>query len=654
MIAFHKARAFEEVNSLGENLIKAALAMLEVFEKLCGALRALPPGADPADAVKAALTFPKLLHEYLTAFQAWKRSDGEKMTQRIKHALSALYKAEAHLEESDPETPALRADLQGQQARLRAKLLQIAGKEAPQAVDAARAQQHSAAAPPAAGAAAQAVEGGGEGAYSAQPKRVTNQKLAHELLLDPAFTLDENGGCDWDNPVHKKIQKSLDEEFWKSVKDDLCLSQPCYARVVKVLEEVRDGIADLAKGSARRPCADKIKDVLNIESIKQRIEDKNIPWNWCVEIIQGVASILTQIENTGAKRPRGRAGEPAGPSDQTATARWEEINRAMQAGEAEPAEQPAVLCAALSYLLERVRAVRIDVANSRLRFIAPMIKDHGIEYMRNHFQQQFPKGTSSLRVTQKRLREAVEKEVGEKRIQLRKLRHENEPKETEYLAVVYAAGAMLVTGTTPPLKDDCPETLLFDVARLRGLNAMFHAIVNATAVLAELGEVSDDTTLHETVAEKVLAVPAGNKEKVVDAVVDALQGSGIEGVLTRERVEGFIKKDNSVFVMMRERLCNALRLSDDDVKDIFWNVPTTLKAYEKKLQLPKAAEPLAPHIRDVVRLLRKVMSLSARVHNAHYNDIIREIASTIIPDLMAKPVNPSEGSETLSRTEPKK
>ena len=90
MIAFHEARVFEAVNRLEEELKKAALAMLEVFDELCGALRALPPGADPAAAVKAALTFPKLLHAYLTAFQAWKRPDEAKLTERIKHALSAL------------------------------------------------------------------------------------------------------------------------------------------------------------------------------------------------------------------------------------------------------------------------------------------------------------------------------------------------------------------------------------------------------------------------------------------------------------------------------------------------------------------------------------------------------------------------------------
>lgn len=39
---------------------------------------------------------------------------------------------------------------------------------------------------------------------------MTNEQLAHELLLDSSFTLDKYGGCRGENPVHSKIRASFE------------------------------------------------------------------------------------------------------------------------------------------------------------------------------------------------------------------------------------------------------------------------------------------------------------------------------------------------------------------------------------------------------------------------------------------------------------
>jgi len=652
MIAFHQDQAFEEVRELENELIDAAKAMLSVFDKLCDALRALPDDGNPAVAVNDALQFPVLLHTYLKAFYAWKRSDEEKLAGRIKHALSALYQAEAHLEESDPETPALRADFQGQQARLRVKLLQIAGEKALQEVDASRVQGAGGSLPP-----GTAVEGGGEGAYSALPKRVTNEQLAHELLLDPAFTLDENGGCGGGNPVHSKIRLSFHVAFWESLADDLRLSPPCYARVVKVLGEVRDGIADLAQGSAARRGAASINDVLDMDLIKQQIDRGGFAWTSCVKLIQDVASILTQVEAAGA-RP---AGAPAG-HDPAAKVRWEEVDHAMQAAAAAPAEQPGAFCAALSYLLDRVRAVRIDVANSRLRLIAPVIKVEGVEYLQEKFKEKFPKDALELERTCEWLRAAVREEVAAERITVEDLAFKNENKSAAFLMVLHAAFATLVTGATAPLEADCPETLLLAVPRLGAFNAAFHAGVRAAAVLVLVAQRLKDAQegnpapLLEKVAQRLLAAPAGDANAAADAAVDALRECEAmdepKRAELREALLQGIGSDRSVPRLMEARLRNALRRPDAGAADIFRDVPATLAAY-RELQLPAAARPLAPYIRDVVQGLRRVVHLSKRVHAHRYNAILEDIGENFIKGVMDESANPSEGSETPSKRQRK-
>jgi len=133
---------FESVNQLETELIMCAHEMLAIFEALSTALRAPATAEAHRVAVHTALGFPLALHNYLKAFQAWKLPDEKKLTDRIAHALEALYAAEDQLGKQDTngnggapvDEAALRAEFRGQQQRLRQKLTQIAGEKAVQVV----------------------------------------------------------------------------------------------------------------------------------------------------------------------------------------------------------------------------------------------------------------------------------------------------------------------------------------------------------------------------------------------------------------------------------------------------------------------------------------------------------------------------------------
>lgn len=123
---------FESIHKLEQDLIERSRAMLAIFDALHTALLHGGTAEAHAAAVRSAIKFPLALHEYLQAFQAWKKPDERKITDRIAHALDALYKAEDILqgEPGGPVLEATRADFRAQQRRLRQKFSQIAGKEA--------------------------------------------------------------------------------------------------------------------------------------------------------------------------------------------------------------------------------------------------------------------------------------------------------------------------------------------------------------------------------------------------------------------------------------------------------------------------------------------------------------------------------------------
>jgi hypothetical protein len=115
--------------------------------------------------------------------------------------------------EGDNETPRLRTELQFQQTRLRAKVVQIAGIEALKELDDKRNTANDTPNIPTQAVTAASTDADSASiststtsAYSSLPARISNEQLGHELLINPAFALDKHGGRPGENSVHAKIR----------------------------------------------------------------------------------------------------------------------------------------------------------------------------------------------------------------------------------------------------------------------------------------------------------------------------------------------------------------------------------------------------------------------------------------------------------------
>ena len=370
MIVYRSSHVFESMGTLEQALFESAVPLLNTFHEICSKIMEAKTAGEKTNFTSIVPTslskeFPTLLFEYLKRFKAWKTPDEAKLLCRIKHALVALYQAESHLPPDEPEDSKLKIEFKTQIVRLREKLSQLGGPEALEKFNA----DYSAGILPN----TPATGGSGNGAYSALPGRMTNEQLAHELLLDPAFVLHENGGCDLDNPVFLRVRESFHNAFWSSLTDDLKLATPCYTRVIRVLIEVRDGIKDLAGESE----AGNINEVIDAEHIKERVEAGNYTFVDAASMFRSIVGIIQRIQS-----PR---------RDTETKERWKELEEKIATATVENGAE--VTCKVLEFLLGRVNALRIDAANARLRLIAPVIKDHGVDYERGKFADKIRDGT---------------------------------------------------------------------------------------------------------------------------------------------------------------------------------------------------------------------------------------------------------------------
>ena len=76
--------------------------------------------------------------------------------------------------------------------------------------------------------------------------------------------------------------------------------------------------------------------------------------------------------------------------DEESRTMWGPVRESMESATA--LDQPRVFCKALEFLMERLNAMRVDAANERLRVIAHVIKDHGVKYERDKFDEKLKAG----------------------------------------------------------------------------------------------------------------------------------------------------------------------------------------------------------------------------------------------------------------------
>lgn len=105
---------------------------------------------------------------------------------------------------------------------------------------------------------------------------MTNEQLAHELLLDPSFQLHADYGCapGSEMVVRTRIRNVFERAFWDSLLDDLCLKPcPLFSRVLNVLDETQKGLLGISRMMKDASIRQQIEDVMDTDFIKRRIAD---------------------------------------------------------------------------------------------------------------------------------------------------------------------------------------------------------------------------------------------------------------------------------------------------------------------------------------------------------------------------------------------
>jgi hypothetical protein len=327
-------RVFESMDDLETKLLESATALLASFEQIVSEITKVKVFKNVPYSITR--PFHTLLMDYLRDFQAWKAPDEAKLITRITHALIALYQADQSLPPDEPANSKLKMEFKSQIERLRCKLRQISGSAMVEQFDEKRATL----------CAGQPLPWG-LSTCRVLATEVTNEQLAHELLLNSAFQLTESNAKKLAQSTWHHVQMAFHESFFDSLTDDLKLTPPCLNRAFRLLIEVRDRIADVAGTDS--PAHVEIMEIIDPAKLRQEQEAGACDWDFSVRLVSSIIRVIVSIQTRERELETGCT--------------WERIREQMV--EATREARPEALCKAFRFLMERVRVLGIDGANVR-------------------------------------------------------------------------------------------------------------------------------------------------------------------------------------------------------------------------------------------------------------------------------------------------
>jgi hypothetical protein len=469
------------------------------------------------------------------------------------------------------------------------------------------------------------------GAYSVLPQRITNDQIGRELLYDPAFTLDKNGGNRGENPVYIKIRMTLDQASWDSLADDFRLSPPCYVRVFKVFEDIRTDVLSLLGNGSDWEAAAQITTVLDMPFIKQRLLDESFEWSDCVDLFGNLFRVFAQFR--GNCGPDGGA-MCGGSGAQDGQPTWKEVQKALGEAKEDLQMQPSAFCSALRFFIGIAKSSRIDVANFKLRRLAPVIATHGVDHERKETTQKLHTGELTLSRTSTWLRTSIKTELEAGRVTMDNLLSTNADKSVAFWCVLNSGIVSLISGPRAIKEKTCPELLRFDQRRLFKLHSHFRMTLLVSTVCVVVGtrlealRVKEITAILRDITTDLIRVTPHAKDvsELVACTSKALYKFSEMDVAAVNKLGEEVEKaitstTTGICALMRTRLQEALASSLSQRFDMFENEITTAACFDK-FKIPKAAYSMAPLFRTMKRALGTILKVNAKIYGSRLNTLL--------------------------------
>jgi hypothetical protein len=607
------SEVFTRMGDLERNVVNATEPLLECYDQVVTALSNGLPWHQAK--IGVAKQLQPLLRTYLFAFKAWKLADDDKTMSELRTSLATLggsLRAMQGERDTDDRGAPLRLQIVKDMECMRKKLAYLEGQ-----ASASRSVLGKRVAVVTTPHAPEKIPRTGPG--------MSNEEIAHEMILDENFNLTPTSGASDDKLVRIQIRKLFEEDYFKCLAQGLTAVPMEYSRIIEVLKAIKTGIQDIAKG---HPEAEKIGGLIDMELITQNLAMHPFDYDACTKLLDDIVAVLLSMHS------RMKTNE----LQKDTLTLWGLAHDELLGVNADTCGR--AVSRALELILDRMYAVRVHNANAKLKGISHFVRGRGVEFEQKQFDTKITDGTLNLGNTIRWIENAVVIATSPDNTSLGvqvKLVDLVNGNPRAYEQVVYAAMMDLVInhhhcGAHQGGAADMPATILLDLVRVKVLHSQFHATVIAAILLATLEQQSSDILrsniswnhVLEGVRYIVLRTPPNPSapQRTIELVMRFLTKfivadkiAGVQSVLEKNVV-----KTSTVYLPMT-RVITRIWFS-------------AIKHEGNSLLEPQFVAPCARFLLPVVEMhsaaLTAMAQLNRKVHVMRYNDMILRAANTIL------------------------
>jgi len=269
---------------------------------------------------------------------------------------------------------------------------------------------------------------------------VSNEMLAHELIMNPEFELKPNP-----SPLEARVREMAKKAFFDKIRDDINNSD--FKWVSGITADIRQQLLEMVNPSGKS--AHEIQESLDPEHIRQQAERGILDVH---QYIHFITSKMLQL---------------CAPVRDSAIRKIAELN-----------DLPTIFERILSILDD----MKLDLANYRLQALRPHLVKQAVEYERQKFEAALKAKKITLKRVTKWLGDAVKgaQNVAAARnpqnidIPENRVKHEG---------VYFDALLSLISSKEPVRPDTCPETFILDSERMFGMQNEIQAITVVAALI---------------------------------------------------------------------------------------------------------------------------------------------------------------------------
>ncbi|ORX93301.1 Tcp11-domain-containing protein [Basidiobolus meristosporus CBS 931.73] len=409
---------------------------------------------------------------------------------------------------------------------------------------------------------------------------LTNEQLAHELLLDPEFELTIAKGTE----LEERVREMATKAFFDTAREEF--SQGRYTVwLPQLLVDVKNRLLELV--SRQSPIYNEIQDVVDIELITQQVKSGSYDVPKLMKFItQTMLHLCAPVRDQAIR----------------------EI------------QEMTDLATVFQRLIEILQDMRLDLANYRLHLLRPVIQEYGIEYEREKFDVTLKAKMVTLERTNTWLREAV-KSLKNKQQQT------NQRVNSRFELVYYEALVSTVFSMTVVHHENCPETLMLDVDRLYEYQNESQAVTIVAALLMLSKNIVPEFRRNEALATELkdrlfvlLKDPGTVLDNLTVQLIASLTEASPNDSLTpenqefiRNMVDKTLSSKDPVYALLSRRISEVLFLHLSTGR---FPPPEKLVSY--------GIEGVSAQLQSLSKKLVMLAKHNREVYAHHYNELIRE------------------------------